>query len=144
MARTARQQERLEWTYVELLAYIHRRRVALLPVQPKSAPPQADPLRPDPDPDMDRIRALVGAHASPSVRALLDEFNDAAGQVVSARLLISMIRWQVGADSPGGTLHPDDHDKFVQVNDELNEQSTRLQALEEQIHQRVREELASS
>jgi hypothetical protein len=88
MAQEARQKQWLKETYDELGIYLARQADWARSVHPFIGQPPA----PDPMPAVDRwrIEALVANHGSPEVRALLDQWAEAARKIENAGHVITM------------------------------------------------------
>jgi hypothetical protein len=84
MARNDRSQARLERTYLELITYVHRARVAANNIRPLvtySSQPERAAVTVE---ETQRTHALVVANASPTVRGIIDEFSRVLASIRSA------------------------------------------------------------
>jgi hypothetical protein len=103
-ARTSRQQDRLERTYLELATYVHHRRLeaeAIRPMMTFKDQPAAEPVT---QAEIDRARSLAMTIASDKVRSILDEFSAALGEISNADAALSYLdRAPDRTDSDGDT-----------------------------------------
>jgi hypothetical protein len=89
MAVEARRQERLERTYHELLGYLKHHADWALAVRPLIGPVEVPPeLTRE---EVRRVEALVEAHGSLEVRALMREWRVRAGRIAEADAIIGRV-----------------------------------------------------
>jgi hypothetical protein len=84
LARTDRNQTRLESTYLELISFAHRTRLAANNIRPfvtYSSHPKPVTVT---DEEAQRAQALVVANASPQVHTIIDEFGRVLASIKSA------------------------------------------------------------
>ena len=137
-ARTARSQDRLERTYLELLGYAHRQRMqanAIRPFMTYPAQPKPEPVTQE---EIARVRSLVSAIASVKVRVIVDEFGDVLESIRSADLAITGI----DEATSQGRMNPTDWGGTASdFHKRIDADKHRLVATEDRLHKQVRLEL---
>jgi hypothetical protein len=83
-AQTSRRQDRLERTYIELATYVHHKRMQAEAVRPFMTFKDQPEVEPVTQAEVDRARSLAMTIASPEVRAIIDEFSAALGEITDA------------------------------------------------------------
>lgn len=140
LAHTGRQQERLERTYLELLAYVHHRRVEANAIRPFLGPVPTP--RGTTEDEIARIQSLVMAHASKAVRDLLDEFGEALKEIINADIAVQGIENQ--ERQTGNRVDPKEWGgSGADYLKRIQEDKDRLSRIEDRIHVQVSKELSA-
>jgi hypothetical protein len=140
MARTDRSQTRLEHTYLELISYVHRSRVAANNIRPfvtYSNQPQPVTVTVE---ETQRAQALVAANASPKVRDILDEFGRVLASIHSADTALTGMESEsrttgLEADPTVWGGSPTHYHKRIDADKQ------KLTEIEDRLHEQIRTEL---
>jgi hypothetical protein len=141
MARTDRIQARLECTYLELITYVHRSRMAANNIR------QFVTYISKPEPatvtteETQRAQALVAANASPTVRDILDEFGRVLASIHRADTALTGMESEsrttgLEADPTEWGGSPTHYHKRIDADKQ------KLAEIEDRLHEQIRTELS--
>jgi hypothetical protein len=142
-ARTARSQDRLERTYLELLDYSHRqikRAEAIRPLMTYEGEPESPSISPE---DTARVRSLVSAVASADVRQILSEFADVLLRIDSADLVLTEVAQEENERGEADPAHYGGR-RATDFRIRIHDDKQQLVVIEDRLHEQVRRELSSS
>jgi hypothetical protein len=141
MARTDRSQTRLERTYLELVGYVHRRRMEANAVRPfMTFPDQLEPV-PVTAEEIERVQSLVVTIASKDVRDLIGEFAEVQADIHNADAAMSGI--EHAESQTGQPENPAEWGGSVpEFRERILADQHKLSDIEDRLHEQIRHELS--